>query len=221
MIRAPESLVEGQRLDQPAFHSLYEAMPPGTRAELIDGVVYMPSPVGAEHSDAHSSINTWLGYYRWSTPGVKDHINPSLVLGRRSEPQPDLVMRIVQECGGRSSVVGGYVHGPPELVVEVSRTTRYIDLGPKLNDYERAGVLEYLVRTFDPDEIVWYALENGTLARLPIGEDGVYRSRVFPGLWLDANALLADDAQRLREVLDMGCALPEHATFVERLAAKR
>jgi hypothetical protein len=43
-MKAPSTLVEGQRLDQPTFHALYEAMPPGTRAELIDGVVYMPSP---------------------------------------------------------------------------------------------------------------------------------------------------------------------------------
>jgi hypothetical protein len=42
----PTALMEGQDLDQPTFHALYEAMPPGTRAELIDGVVYMPSPVG-------------------------------------------------------------------------------------------------------------------------------------------------------------------------------
>ena len=46
MKAAPSTLVEGQRLDQPTFHALYEAMPPGTRAELIDGVVYMPSPLG-------------------------------------------------------------------------------------------------------------------------------------------------------------------------------
>jgi hypothetical protein len=48
----PSTLVEGQRLDQPTFHALYEAMPPGTRAELIDGVVYLPSPVGLDHGDA-------------------------------------------------------------------------------------------------------------------------------------------------------------------------
>ncbi len=34
-VAPPRMLVEGQRLDQPTFHALYEAMPPGTRAELI------------------------------------------------------------------------------------------------------------------------------------------------------------------------------------------
>ena len=48
-MEALPTLVEGQRLDQPTFHALYEAMPPGTRAELINGVVFMPNPVGLEH----------------------------------------------------------------------------------------------------------------------------------------------------------------------------
>jgi hypothetical protein len=55
-IAAPETLVEGQRLDQPTFHTLYTAMPPGTRAELIDGLVYMPSPVGRAHGRAHVPV---------------------------------------------------------------------------------------------------------------------------------------------------------------------
>ena len=214
-------LVEGQRLDQPAFHALYEAMPPGTRAELIDGVVYMPSPVGLDHGGAHVPVIMWLGYYAENTPGVEVLDNATTILGWKSEPQPDALLRILPECGGRTWNEHGYVHGAPELVVEIAKATRYVDLGPKLNDYERAGVLEYVVRTFDPDEIYWFAQEQGALVQRPIGEDGLYRSSVFPGLWLDPVALLDGDTRRLRAVVDMGCAAANMRQFVARLAAAR
>jgi Uma2 family endonuclease len=105
--------------------------------------------------------------------------------------------------------------------VEVARATRYVDLGPKLADYERAGVREYVVRALDPDEVLWHVLREGKLVPLPPGPDGLYRSEVFPGLWLDPQALLAGDRRRVRAALEQGLATPEHAAFVARLAAAR
>jgi Uma2 family endonuclease len=214
-------LIEGQRLDQPTFHARYEAMPPGTRAELINGVVYMPSPVRLEHGLAHGPAYGWLDYYRENTPGLEALIDTSTVLSFRSEPQPDVQLRVLPEYGGRSRDDEGYVHDAPELVVEVSKATRYVDLGPKLEDYERAGVLEYIVRAVAPDEVFWFILRKGRFVDLEPGADGICRSEVFPGLWLDPVALLAGDTRRLRAVVDLGCATPEHAAFVARLAAAR
>ena len=71
--------------------------------------------------------------------------NATTIIGWKSEPQPDGLLRILPEYGGRTWNEGGYVHGAPELVVEVAKATRYVDLGPKLDDYQRAGVLEYVV----------------------------------------------------------------------------
>jgi Uma2 family endonuclease len=221
MKAAPSTLVEGQRLDQPTFHALYEAMPPGTRAELIDGVVYMPSPVGSAHGRAHFPVIAWLSFYLENTPSVEGLDNATTILGWKSEPQPDALLRIFPECGGRSHDEEGYIRGAPELVVEVSKATRYVDLGPKLDDYERAGVLEYVVRAIDPDEIYWFVQVQGELVQRPIGDDGLYRSTVFPGLWLDPVALLKGDTRRLRAVVELGCAKPEHAAFVARLAKPR
>jgi Uma2 family endonuclease len=218
---APARLVEGQRLDQPAFHALYEAMPRGTRAELIDGVVYMPSPSSLEHGEAQVPVIVWLSYYAENTPGVRAMHSGTTILGWKSEPQPDCSLRILPECGGRTSVERGFVHGAPELVVEVAKSTRFVDLGPKLDDYERAGVLEYVVHAIDPDEIYWFTQAQGTLVRQPVGHDGLYRSTVFPGLWLDPIALLNGDTRRLRAVIDQGCAAPDHAPFVATLAAAR
>jgi Uma2 family endonuclease len=214
-------LVEGQWLDQPTFHARYEAMPPGTRAELIDGVVYMPSPVGPPHGRAHVPVIVWLDYYAEQTPGSEVLDNATAILGRKSEPQPDALLHILPEFGGKTRVEKKFLAGPPELVVEVSHATRYVDLGPKLKDYQKAGVLEYVVRALEPDEVFWFVREGGILVPWALGEDGLYRSVNFPGLWLDPQALLRGDRRRLREVVDLGCTTPEHAAFVARLAAFR
>jgi Uma2 family endonuclease len=163
----------------------------------------------------------WLGQYAENTPGVKALDNATTILGWKSEPQPDGLLRILLECGGRTWNEGGFIHGAPELVVEVAKATRYVDLGPKLRDYERAGVLEYVVRAIDPDEIFWFGQEQGVLVQRPIGEDGLYHSTVFPGLWLDPRALMRVDTRHQRAVLDLGCATPEHAEFVAELARVR
>ncbi len=217
----PSKLVEGMRLDQPTFHALYEAMPPGTRAELIDGVVYMPSPVGLEHGEAHIPVIVWLDYYAENTPGVQAVANATTILGWKSESQPDGLLRILPEHGGRTSSEHGFLQGAPELAVEVSKATRYVDLGPKLADYERGGVLEYVVRAIDPDEIYWFRQDQGALSQYSNNDDGLFRSTVFPGLWLDPIALLSGDRRRIRAVIDQGCASPEHAAFLARLARAR
>jgi Uma2 family endonuclease len=214
-------LVEGQRLDQPTFHALYESMPPGTRAELIDGVVYMPSPLGRDHGVAHVPVIAWLQNYAENTAGVEAMVNATAILSWKGELQRDGLLRILPECGDQTLDEGGFVHGAPELVVEIAKATRYIDLGPKRSEYQQAGVREYVVRAIEPDEVFWFGQEQGVLLQRPIEQDGLYRSIVFPGLWLDPEALLKGDTRRQREVLDLGCATPEHAAFVARLAQAR
>lgn len=125
------------------------------------------------------------------------------------------------EFGGRTQTERRFVRGVPELIVEVSQASRFNDLGPKFDDYERVGVLEYIVRALEPDEVLWFAPRQGRLVQLSPGPDGLFRSAVFPGLWLDPAALPAGDARRLREVLDLGLATPEHAAFVAKLASAR
>ena len=195
-----------------AFNSLSE---PWSQAEFQ---VNLKLGLTTRSPMAQVPVIVWLAYYAEKTRGVQVMDNATTILGWKSEPQPDGLLRILPERGGRTWNQGGFVHGAPEFVVEVAKATRYVDLGPKLADYQQAGVLEYVVHAMDPDEIFWFGQEKGVLVQRPIGGDGLYRSTAFPGLWLDPQALLTGDRQRLRTVLDVGCATPEHAAFVGRLA---
>jgi len=181
----------------------------------------MPSPLGFEHGESTIALAVWLDRYSEQTPGVQALDNATMILDWRNEPQLDLVLRVLPECSGRTRNEGLYVAGAPELIVEVSRSTRFVDLGSKRDENERAGVQEYVVRSVDPDEILWFALEGGRYITLSPGQDGYYHARVFPGLWLDPVALLSGDRAAIRSALDFGVQTPEHATFVAKLAGSR
>ncbi|MBV8606029.1 MAG: Uma2 family endonuclease [Singulisphaera sp.] len=215
------ALVAGQRLDRVTFHERYEGMPPGTRAELIGGVVHMPSPLRGDHGKVSRLISGWLLHYQRFTRGVLGADNASTLLDDEAEPQPDASLFIRPELGGRTRLEDGFIAGAPELIVEVARSSRRIDLGPKHVDYERAGVLEYLVVALDPDEVFWHFRRDERFTLMAPAPDGVHRSEVFPGLWLDARALFAEDLDPLFATLDAGLASPEHAAFVAGLAARR
>jgi len=213
-------LEAGQRLDQPTFHARYEAMPPSTRAELIGGVVYMPSPMREDHGETGCNISGWLFHYRRFTQGLPSAGGATVMLSNSGEPQPDHILFIPEAFHGVSRInEKGYLTGPPELIVEIARSSRAFDLGSKKQAYKRAGVPEYVVVELDPDRVHWFVLRKGRYAANPPGPDGIFRSQVFPGLWLDASALYAGDLDGLIAALDRGLATPEHAAFATRLVA--
>jgi Uma2 family endonuclease len=212
----------GDRLSRAEFERRYQAMPPHIKAELIEGVVYMPSPVRAEeHGDPHFDLISWLGHYRAATPGVRGGDNATVRLDEDNEPQPDVNLRIEPEWGGQSRMEDGYVKGATELMAEVAASSVSYDLHAKKNAYRRNGVQEYIVWRVEDRALDWFFLHEGSYERLPLIADGVYKSRVFPGLWLDPAALLRGVLARVLAVLDQGLASPEHAEFKDRLAAAR
>jgi Uma2 family endonuclease len=211
-------LEPGDHLDQKTFHERYEAMPEDARAELIGGIVFLPSPLNGPHSRAHVHLTHWLFTYERSTPGTETHDNATNLLDDESEPQPDACLLITAPTAAQTSDQDQYIAGPPELIAEVASSSQAIDLHRKRADYERAGVKEYLVVVLNEARVVWWVSRNGAFEELSPGPDGILRSEVFPGLWLDPAALLRLDADRLDEVLRQGLASPEHAAFVARLA---
>jgi Uma2 family endonuclease len=214
-------LEAGDRLDQPTFHTRYEAMPEGTRAELIGGVVYLPSPLKRPHGRMHVEVIRWITEYEDATPGVEPLDNATNILGAENEPQPDVCLRILPAQGGQTTEKDDYVVGGPELVVEVASSTESIDLHGKKADYERFGVREYLVVVLRQRCVFWFRNRDEAFVDLAPGPDGVFRSEVFPGLWLDPAALLALDRRRVLAVLATGVASPDHAAFVARLTATK
>ncbi len=219
----PPRLEAGDHLDQPTFHRLYEAMQPGFRAELIGGVVIVPSPLHRGHGRHQRLISGWMSRYEAATPGVEGFGNVSTVLSSDSEPQPDETLVIASDYGGqtRPGDDDEPLKGSPELIVEVASSSVAYDLHTKYRMYERVGVREYVVVVLREKHVRWFVFDGKQFNEMPAGQDGIFRSVVFPGLWLDADALFHKDAARLLETLDRGLASPEHAAFVEQLKSRR
>lgn len=216
-------LENGERMDARMFLERYEKMPPGWRAELIGGIVYlMPSPLQIRHGRSSPLFSAVSCIYAAQTPGTEVQDNTTTILDDERVPQPDSALLILPEYGGQS--IDGedeYTHGAPELIVEVALSSRSNDLNVKLADYERGGALEYIVYDVKNMKIHWFLRHEGRLVPLATDADGLYRSRAFPGLWLDPDALFANEKRTLFDVLNRGLATPEHAAFVAELGRRR
>ncbi|MFT5467784.1 MAG: Uma2 family endonuclease [Verrucomicrobiales bacterium] len=213
-------LENGDRLSATEFLRRYDAMPEQKKAELIQGIVYMASPVYAEqHGDPDSFAQGWLFNYAAQTRGVKSSTNTTIRLGPDDTPQPDACLRILPEFGGRCRIEGQILSAAPELIFEVAASSASIDSNAKKTSYLRAGVQEYVLwRTLD-GEIDWWKLEEDEFRLIESDEDGILRSEAFPGLWLDREAMLDEDAAKVLAVLNQGLANEAHEAFVVKLAA--
>ncbi|MBD2677575.1 MULTISPECIES: Uma2 family endonuclease [Nostoc] len=211
-------LENGDKLTRAEFERRYEAMPNVKKAELIEGIVYMASPVRAnKHGKPHSHIMTWLGTYEAATPGLETLDNTTVRLDADNEPQPDAILRIQQ--GGRSTISkDDYVEGAPELIVEIAASSASYDLHQKLKVYRRNEVQEYLVWRVYDRQFDWFKLQEGEYIQLEPNTDEIFCSQVFPGLWLDKSALLSLDLVKVLAVLQQGLSTPEHKSFVEKLS---
>jgi hypothetical protein len=214
-------LRDGDRLTRDEFLRRWDAMPDLKRAELIDGVVSMPSPVGTAHGDRHSLLDYWMGHYVSFTDGCAVGAGSTWLMSPESAPQPDLSLRIEFGFGGQSFREGNLSAGAPELIAEITETTAGHDLGAKLRLYERSGVREYITIRPRLRQIIWRELHRRKFRELTPGAGGWYRSRVFPGLWLDPSALWTANRKALAAAIQLGTAQPAHAAFVRQLASHR
>ncbi len=219
--QAVPPLVQGDFLSREEFMRRWEAMPGVKRAELIRGVVYMPSPLSIDHGDMEGTVGFWLGNYSVATPGCRLSHNATCLLDEDETPQPDIHLRILPEYGGQSRPSGKFLGGAAEFLAEICLSSTAYDLHQKLEVYQENGVREYLAVLMREQQLRWHRLVGDHFEVVPQPEDGIYRSSVFPGLWLDAAALLAHDLTRLASVVNQGIASPEHQAFVAQLQARR
>jgi len=213
-------LCAGDFLSAEEFLRRWEKQPRIKRAELIKGVVYMPSPVSIQHGEMENNVGTWLGTYRAFTPGTGVAHNATTIIDDEV-PQPDLHLRLLPEYGGQTWVEGDYLHGAPELLVEVCVTSAAYDLHQKLELYQEARVREYVAVVLHSNEILWHRLVDGAYQIVPPDAAAIYRSQVFPGLWLNGSALLDKRADKVLATLQEGIASAEHRAFVETLTSSR
>jgi Uma2 family endonuclease len=212
-------LENGDRLNREEFHRRYEAMPKNVKAELIKGVVYMASPVRVKnHGKPHSLMMSCLGLYFMSTKGVQLLDNTTFIVNEHHEPQPDCVLRIEEDFGGKSWINDNdYLEGSPELTVEIAASTVSDDLHDKLEMYEQKGVQEYIVWRVLDKQIDWFGLENGKYQRLSVNNRGIIESKIFTGLRLNINAMLNDDLTQVLQDLQSGITSKSHQEFVKNL----
>jgi Uma2 family endonuclease len=211
-------LQNGDRLTAEEFERRYDAMPELKKAELINGVVYMPSPVSVDdHGAPHFDVVGWLSVYRMATPGVRGADNATLRLPLNNRPQPDTCLFIEPSHGGQVRIVDRYIVGGPELVVEVTATSASYDLHDKLDVYRANRVREYVVWKVLEGALEWFVLRDARYEPLALSPDGLFKSEALPGLWLDPSALINGDLARVWQAAQQGIAIPEHAAFVARL----
>src|SRR5882672_3290553 len=210
------ALEPGDRLSRDEFERRYERMPHLKKAELIEGIVYMPSPLRAKaHGQPHNQVGTWLGVYASETPGIGCFDNASVRLDLDNEPQPDLVLVKASAISGQSRIsADDYIEGPPELAVEIVGSSKAYDLHQKKGAYRRNGVREYLAWITGENRLIWWGLREGEYHEIASQADGLLKSGVFPGLWLEVAALLRGDMKAVLAALRRGLDGPEHLAFV-------
>jgi Uma2 family endonuclease len=213
-------LAAGDRLTRAEFLRRWAAHPEIKNAELIGGMVFMASPVSVQHGEMDADIGGWLWSYKAATPGTAcGHNTTAFVL--EDIPQPDIHLRILPEYGGASWVEDNYLHGIPELLAEICRSSVSYDLHVKLDLYQAARVPEYLAILLHEQEVRWHVLEGDRYQLLAPDATQIWQSRTFPGLWLDGKALLAGNMQQVLTVLRQGLESSEHHAFVAQLARRR
>ena len=218
--RPTPPLEPGDHLTRDEFERRFDATPGLKRAELIEGRVHMPPALRWDnHARPHRNLLHWVSTYELLTPGVLSGVAGSIRLDLDNEPQPDVALLIDPKRGGNAKISDDdYIEGAPELVAEISASTVSIDMHMKRRVYLRNGVSEYVVWGVYDGAIDWFALRESDYQLLPADSNGIIRSVAFPGLWLDAIALLSGDLVRVLRVLQDGITTPEHTEFVNRLA---
>ena len=165
-----------------------EWLEPGRTAELIDGVIFMHSPVSIRHARLLNFLDRLLGtYVDRHRLGELFREEVAVRLSSRNAFQPDLAF---YRADRGSQIRENHVEGAPDLVVEVlSPRTGYRDIGPKFAEYEQHGVVEYWI--LDPETLAhrFYRRAGELLVEYAEGATKI-ESRVVPGFfvmreWLD------------------------------------
>ncbi len=219
-VNAARPLHNGDRLPRAEFHRRYLQYPDDVSIELVGGIVYMASPTRLQHGTYQAELSTLFVLYKAGTPGVEAADDATVLLNDENETQPDVLLRVLPEYGGRSHTTEqDFVEGSPELIAEIAYSRAAIDLHAKVDQYQQAGVLEYIVVSLEEAKLRWFDLQANTI--INPASDGILRSHALPGLWLDPGALIDRNTSRSVKVLGHALKSEEHAEFARRLEGRK
>lgn len=216
-------LEDGDCLSGKEFLRRCEALAAPLRIELVEGIVHLDGLRNSPQSTGPQSLMVAaLRAYATATPGVRFAAHAAVLLDRENIVQPDGVLQILPECGGRTQISDkGRVSGPPELMAEVLFSRGISDLRAKLAAYRRNGVPEFIVWRFHESKVEWFQMEKGEYTLNAPGPNNILSSRAFPALVLNVTALLNQHQAALERTLGSQLNQPEHAAFVKRLSARK
>ena len=198
----PAHFENGDLLTLQEFMRRYEQMHHINKAELIEGVVHMPSPVRINlHAKPDGIMQLWLGTFA-AEHGLEAYTNATLLLDTENGYQPDAILCSSPKKGSRVWINSSdYLCGSPELVVEIAASSASIDLRDKFRVYRRLQVAEYIVWRTEDAAIDWFILEDGQYVKLAADKAGKLHSRIFKGLVLDVAAALKGDRAKVLTAL--------------------
>ena len=110
---------------------------PEARLELIEGEIIEMAPIGSPHGGVVKSLNRLFNRLAGSKALVS--VQDPLIVGKRSVPQPDLVLLKPRADNYAASHPTA---GDVLLVVEVADSSLAFDTGIKVPLYARAGIVE-------------------------------------------------------------------------------
>ena len=215
----PPVLHNGDTLGADEYLRRFCRMPEVKKAELVGGVVFMEHRVCVGHGGAASDLIAWLGSYSFPTAGTQGGVRVTTLFDDNNVVQPDVTLAVEPAAGGRITYSSdGYHVGGAELLAEVAMNSASFDAVLKPQLYRKHGVAEYVLWRVEDEAIDWWTLRDGQYQAIePDAADGLLKSVVYPGLWLDKPAMLRGDMPAVLAALQLGLASPGHAEFVAKL----
>ena len=184
------------------YEQFLRTVPEDVHAEWVDGEVVPMTPVSRDHNELSVFLLALLQHYVEAQNLGKIFCEPFQMKTGPGLPgrSPDLLFVSKKKL---SQLKKNYLQGAADLVIEIiSPDSRARDRGEKFYEYEQGGVREYWL--IDPvrKQVEFYELgKNGIYRLMNVGEDGIFRSQVLKGLWLQVSWLWQSPLPLLMTVL--------------------